>query len=293
MHKESPDLFQIHEILKSLDLKQNIKTLTVLHKSKAELDTILSLRPNCFSILMITKGKLDIKVNSVEHNVTKNNIFIIPPRKILELNITKDVEYYAVLFSEQYINKSVFFQKHFKLYPFFNHEILSTFKMKSEEIFFMISLLKPLLVKLREDTNSIEDQNICELLFQIFIMQLMAYFNTDNQHSSINKNDLAYRFLNLLSIHCKTKREVKFYSDLLSVNPKYLSHILILKTAKSAKEFIDDAVIMEAKMLLDNPSKSIKAAADELSFSDQFHFSQFFKRKTGITPTTYRLESNF
>ncbi|KQT20875.1 hypothetical protein ASG31_16985 [Chryseobacterium sp. Leaf404] len=292
MRDINSDFFQIAQILNHLGLKQNLKNLAVLFKSNLEQYEVLSFRPDHFSILIIKKGQLDVKVNSTDYKLTKNNIFIIPPGKNLELNVRKDVQYYAVLFTEKYINNSVFFQKHFKLYPFFNHEILSSFKLKGDEVLFMISLLRPLQAKLAENSNIKEDQNICELLFQIFIMQLMAYFNMDDQHLSINKNDLIYRFLNLVSINYKQRRDVKFYSEKLSVNPKYLSQLLSMKTGKSAKEYIDDAVIMEAKMLLDNPQNSVRSVADELCFSDQFHFSQFFKRKTRKTPTQHRLESD-
>jgi AraC-like DNA-binding protein len=47
-------------------------------------------------------------------------------------------------------------------------------------------------------------------------------------------------------------------------------------------------VIVEAKSLLRDPSLTIAQVADMLYFSDQFFFSKFFKRYTGITPSDYR-----
>jgi len=59
-------------------------------------------------------------------------------------------------------------------------------------------------------------------------------------------------------------------------------------TGKTAGKYIDDLVIVEAKNLLRDPSLTIAQIADLLYFSDQFFFSKFFKRYTGITPSDYR-----
>jgi AraC family transcriptional regulator, transcriptional activator of pobA len=40
--------------------------------------------------------------------------------------------------------------------------------------------------------------------------------------------------------------------------------------------------------LLKNASLSIAQIAEELHFSDQFSFSKFFKRESGLTPSEYR-----
>jgi AraC family transcriptional regulator, transcriptional activator of pobA len=59
-------------------------------------------------------------------------------------------------------------------------------------------------------------------------------------------------------------------------------------TGKTAGEIINDFVLLEAKMLLDNPSLSIAEIADELQFSDQSFFGKYFKRLTGMSPKEYR-----
>jgi len=46
-----------------------------------------------------------------------------------------------------------------------------------------------------------------------------------------------------------------------------------------------------AKLLLINSAKSIKAIAYELSFTDEFYFSDIFKKKTGMPPSTFRKQT--
>lgn len=283
----------IQQILHYFNISQELHNLAILHKLNNEVIEHISFKADHFSIIIVKSGQLRMTVNNAIHHLKKNDVLILPPGKNIKIEDIQNSEIYAVLFTEKYIIHSVFFQNHFKLYPFFNHELQPSFKLKNNQVCYMISILKLINIKISENSKKIEDYNIAELLFQTFIMQLMLYFNINTQYSSINKNDLVYRFFNLVSLHFKSNREVQFYADQLVVNPKYLSRLLNKKTGKSAKEYIDEAVIMEARRILDNPKKSIKSAADELNFSDQFHFSQYFKRVAGRTPTEYRTESDF
>ena len=59
-------------------------------------------------------------------------------------------------------------------------------------------------------------------------------------------------------------------------------------TGKSANKWIDDALIVEAKMLLKAPQATVQQVADILHFSDQSTFGKFFKKHMGISPMEYR-----
>jgi AraC family transcriptional regulator of arabinose operon len=47
----------------------------------------------------------------------------------------------------------------------------------------------------------------------------------------------------------------------------------------------------QAKMLLTNTSYPLKIIADKLDYSDEFVFSNAFKRKFGISPKDFRLKN--
>ncbi len=96
------------------------------------------------------------------------------------------------------------------------------------------------------------------------------------------------KFNNLLNLHYKEERSVKYYANLLSITPKYLTEIVHEITGKPAGELIDEKVMQESKFLLSNPSFTIGQIADTLHFSDQSFFRKFFKRHLGISPSEYR-----
>jgi len=95
-------------------------------------------------------------------------------------------------------------------------------------------------------------------------------------------------FFDLAEKHYKTERQTGFYADKLQLTPKYLSQIIKANTGKSANEWIDDYVILEAKALLKSSKLSIKQISDELNFADQSIFGKYFKRLTGVSPKEYK-----
>ena len=59
-------------------------------------------------------------------------------------------------------------------------------------------------------------------------------------------------------------------------------------TGKRALEWLAEAVLLEAHMLLQNLALSIGPVADTLHFADQSTFGGFFRKSTGVAPAVYR-----
>ncbi len=95
-------------------------------------------------------------------------------------------------------------------------------------------------------------------------------------------------FLKLVQEHHTRERELSFYADSLYLTPKYLSKLIKNVSGRSAHEWIDSFVILEAKNLLKYSDLPIKQIVDELHFPNQTTFYRFFKAKTGLTPSEYR-----
>lgn len=51
---------------------------------------------------------------------------------------------------------------------------------------------------------------------------------------------------------------------------------------------IDEYVVHESKAMLDKTDKTVQEIAYELGFQSQSHFTKFFKKMEGITPSNYR-----
>ena len=96
------------------------------------------------------------------------------------------------------------------------------------------------------------------------------------------------QFIRLVGEHHMKYRNVGFYADKLCLTPKYLSKLIKGASGKSAPEWIDSYVILEAKNLLKYSDITIKEIVYRLNFPNQSVFYKFFKARTGMTPSEYR-----
>lgn len=95
-------------------------------------------------------------------------------------------------------------------------------------------------------------------------------------------------FMALAQKHHRSQRSVAFYAEKLFISPKYLSLVIKETTGRSASQWIDDMVILEAKNLLRFSGKNIQQVAYELNFTNQSAFGKYFKHLTGLSPSQYQ-----
>lgn len=100
------------------------------------------------------------------------------------------------------------------------------------------------------------------------------------------------KFINLVHTYCTTQRDVVFYADQLCISTRYLSAITKQVAENSAKEIIDENLILELKMALQSTGMSLKEIADKYRFPDQSFFGRYFKKHTGMSPKEYRAKKN-
>jgi AraC-like DNA-binding protein len=127
--------------------------------------------------------------------------------------------------------------------------------------------------------------------FSLLILEIVASVRQEDANPSVafgRREHLTNQFLDLLRDRIREHRHVNYYAGILYVTPKYLSQSVKEVTGKTSGEIIDEMVVAEAKALLGNPSITVGNVADELNFSDQFFFSKYFKRQTGMSPLSYR-----
>ncbi len=79
-----------------------------------------------------------------------------------------------------------------------------------------------------------------------------------------------------------------FYAEQLFLTPKHLSRVIKEVSGRSAGEWIDEQVILEAKARLKNLSLTVQEISDQLGFPNQSFFGKYFKRHVGLSPSDYR-----
>jgi len=88
--------------------------------------------------------------------------------------------------------------------------------------------------------------------------------------------------------HFESWHQVGQYADRLGYSTRTLNRLARQNTGLSAKQLIDERVVLEAKRRLSHADGSVAELAEQLGFDDASNFSSWFRRHTGTTPAAFR-----
>ena len=104
--------------------------------------------------------------------------------------------------------------------------------------------------------------------------------------------DLVGRFRKLLEERFLEWHQVSEYADFLNITSDYLNSVMKDAVGTNAKDFIQSRIIVESKRMGIHTGLTSKEIAYSLGFQDPAHFSNFFKKREGITFSQFRESGN-
>ena len=235
-------------------------------------------RHNYYSILWPTekvKGKHII--DFCEFPIKKNGVFFLTPGQVHQF-LPKEKPYgFVILFSNDFLLKSKIdkdFVENLKIFnSFLSNEPLQIDSVKAEKMnHYIHEMLKA------EEGNYYYDTIGSNL--KLFLIECVTACNADLSPNN-ETFTLMDQFKLLVDQKYNTEHKVKYYSDKLVISAGHLNNIVKNSTGLSAKKFIQERVLLEAKRLLLFSDLSAKETAFDLGFSDPLHFSKFIKNQTG------------
>ena len=130
------------------------------------------------------------------------------------------------------------------------------------------------------------------VLLQAHFITLLSEINHVYQSASARPQTYAVvitnRFKELLFSHRNTHHSVAAYANLLNITPNHLNKAVRSVTGKSPIKWIDEAIVLEAKVLLYQTDLSIGEVAAQVGISDPSYFSRLFKKYAEVTPLGFR-----
>ena len=149
-----------------------------------------------------------------------------------------------------------------------------------------------------ETQNQLPNKEIIRAYLNAVLIEADAIYKKGQQKSGHNGvgvcggsgDMLSNRFLDMIfhAPEAQKKLPVTEYAKRLNITPNHLNKVVRGVTGKSPSEWIEEAIMVKAKLLLKNSTKPLSEIAMELGIDDQSYFSRRFKLHEGVTPTAYR-----
>lgn len=140
-----------------------------------------------------------------------------------------------------------------------------------------------------ENRDNIQGEMLRVLLKRL-IIKLTRLVKSQSATSALSDSDLnAVRQFNLLvENNFKKLHQVQDYANLMFKSPKTLSNLFAQHSEKSPLQIIADRIFLECKRLILYTDLSAGEIGAEVGFDEPAHFSRFFKKMSGQTPSEFR-----
>lgn len=243
-----------------------------------------------YDITFITEGEGAFSIDNQVCEAIPGDVFFSKPGEVRRWDTDGIVNGYALIFEDEFLSsffKDALFVPHL---PYFNiQKTASPLHLPDELYNRMLQLLHT--IKVEIDQYRQNDAHVLRvLLYEALMLLSRAYQQMidkeekDREAGSIHVT----KFIELVKAEQKEQHSVQYYADRLCITPNYLNEIVSLAMGVSAKQYIQNKVMDEAKRLLVYTNSSVSDIAFELHFSTVSYFVRCFRRCTGKTPLAYR-----
>ena len=183
-------------------------------------------------------------------------------------------------------------------YTFFAYNANEALHLSEQEKQILITLFGQ--IRIEYNTNiDVFTQELIISNIELLLNYCKRFYNRQFITRTNQSKDVIIEFEKLLLNYFKLRNSkenniptVKFCAGVLNLSPNYLSDLLKKETGKSAKEHIHLHLLEKSKTQLLNTNKSIKEIAYSLGFEYSQSFSKLFKKKTGLSPSEFRITNN-
>lgn len=239
-------------------------------------------------IVFYTEGKSKQLVDFVWHTVKKNTIIHLSKGQINAFQLTNELKGFIILFTEDYFKKQINALPKNEIIRLFNSQLFSPIIEVPEDS----NVQKYMKLFYDEYSNVNEDynqENTYSALLSIVFSKLERLKQYQTFH--LKRSDKLNKFLDfksLLETYFNKSRNADFYAEKLNITYKHLNTICKDIISLTAKQFIDEFIVLEAKRLLVNSEIKSTELAYSLGFEEPTNFVKYFKKHTGFTPNQFK-----
>lgn len=285
------NFFSIGNILEKMETA-NLDMDIVVFNSDSVLrdDNIFPLRLEGLSIILCKDGEGEIGIDLKVYPIRKNTLIVIQPKNYIQLaHVSENFKAHCMVCSHHIIEDIA--PKLTDILPLLLHNRTEPVTQLSENDAESIDTFYRFLQKKMQGpkTPFLKKKLLSMLQGALFeMMDIQMSLQQGKERPKSRKEEIMAKFILAVSEHFRTHRQVNYYANKLCISAKHLSSVVKEISGRTAGEWIENYVTMEAKVLLRTTDMTIQEIATNLNFLNQSFFGKYFKHITGVSPTAYR-----
>lgn len=269
--------------------KHDIPVITVF-RSLADIPYVsFPSRIDLMLLAVCKSGEISATIDVVQRRMFPGSIMVLRPGHVIsQCKESEDFDGFFIVAQEERLNE-ILPSLHYVIPYSLHYNSNPIIEITDEELESQTLIYEMLQRQLNSSGrlfNSMVLNSMCEVLFYNTLGIYASRINETKPHS--RREELLTNFINLIETNFKTERSVNFYAEKLFVTPKHLSAVLKEISGQTAGEWIDNRVILEAKLMLRTSGMTVQEISLALNFSNQSFFGKYFKHLTGMSPRDYR-----
>ncbi|MFD1140325.1 helix-turn-helix domain-containing protein [Larkinella insperata] len=243
-------------------------------------------RSTITSCLYITEGEASIKIGSELYTIHADEMLFVPAGQVFS-------------FREGEINKGYIcgFQSDFLVGKLLKNNLLNEFDFLKiwgnpmiqpdrQSAEFIRRLLTRLLIDYSQ--NGLQNLDLLQSYLLTLLCEVNRIYRPASGSGPVTGVTITNRFRELLFKWIRTKKRVTEYASLLNITPNHLNKTVKAVTGKSPTRWIDETVLLEAKVLLSQTNLTVSEIALEVGLDDPSYFTRLFKKYEHQTPSEFR-----
>jgi len=273
---ENNNCRKINQVTKtsSLDIKVKVNYIGTF---KCELnDKTEPIKSKDYEFILITSGKGYCNFNGIEQVINEGIVIFIKPNE-------SHFEYAA----DKQILKGILFsiKESDELNELINASELVTF-LNTEENFRTYQSLFTLLLNESQSKDVRYSYQILNSISKTILYKLLHVSPIFNLPTKTN--DTFSTVKTYIDNYFNQDITLEEICKKLYTNKYYISRLFREFIGITPAHYIIEKRIQYAKILLENPDKTIESIANSVGYTDYYHFSRLFKKEVGISPKQYR-----
>ncbi|MCA5006164.1 helix-turn-helix domain-containing protein [Sphingobacterium bovistauri] len=302
-----PEIFNFEELSKHLGVEAFMYKDVYFEKISCKADLInTSAKPfkhHFYAISLILDGHGTFNAGFWKSKIKRNIIYFKSPYQIVSWNFDPDIiKKYAIVFTENFIHQHSELANIIFDFQFLQIDKTIPLHISDDDVIILSNIFES--ISKLYNTKSNEQFNLIAAYVKILLLIIrQIYDNSIAVDKELNStvdamqvriiNNFFLELKNVIDILGEKHRDytVNYFAQKLSIHPNHLNATLKKYTGKSTQEHIHQEIVNIAKTLLSHTNLSIKEIAFRLSFNEQSHFSNFFKKKVNKTPLQFKKEN--